>query len=85
MGGSRDPVTGQFEKVPNGGLLIYYQNRGDGDVGNGGTGLKAFPAGFRMLSGNAANRAKHYTEGQGSQAELAERAIKSSCLRYGTA
>jgi len=37
----RDPVTGKYEGVPNGGLLIYYQNRGDGDKGNGGTGLKA--------------------------------------------
>lgn len=40
------------------GLLIYYQNRGDGDVRNGGTGLKAFPPGFKMLSGNPRARTK---------------------------
>ncbi|KAG9083115.1 hypothetical protein FRC07_014011, partial [Ceratobasidium sp. 392] len=32
----RDPKTKLFEPVSNGGLLIYYQNRGDGDVRNGG-------------------------------------------------
>ncbi|KAG8968051.1 hypothetical protein FRC05_001684 [Tulasnella sp. 425] len=80
----KDPTTGLFEKVPNGGLLVYYQNRGSGDVANGGTGLKAFPPGFRMLSGDATKRSKLYTEGLGTQAELAERAIKSTCLRYGT-
>lgn len=80
----KDPTTGQFEKVPNGGLLIYYQNRGSGDVANGGKGLKAFPAGFRMITGDPKKRSKLYTEGLGTQAELAERAIKSTCLRYTT-
>ncbi|KAG9021141.1 hypothetical protein FS837_007537, partial [Tulasnella sp. UAMH 9824] len=80
----KDPTTGQFEKVPNGGLLVYYQNRGTGDVSNGGKGLKAFPAGFRMISGDPRKRSKKYTEGEGSQGELAERAIKSTCLRYGS-
>lgn len=27
---------------------MYYQNRGDLDVSNGGPGLKAFPAGFKV-------------------------------------
>lgn len=38
------------------GLLVYYENRGDLDVSNGGPGLKAFPPGFRMISGSAASR-----------------------------
>ncbi|EGN96084.1 hypothetical protein SERLA73DRAFT_59220 [Serpula lacrymans var. lacrymans S7.3] len=67
------------------GLLVYYQNRGNGDVSNGGPGLKAFPPGFRMISGDPTLRTKKYPEGQGSQAELAERAIQWSCLRYDTA
>ncbi|KAH7929788.1 hypothetical protein BV22DRAFT_1001996 [Leucogyrophana mollusca] len=79
-----DKTANTYEEVANGGLLIYYQNRGDGDVSNGGTGLKAFPAGFRMISGNPALRTKKYTEGEGSQGELAERAIQWSCLRYTT-
>ncbi|KAG8924243.1 hypothetical protein FRC01_011742 [Tulasnella sp. 417] len=80
----KDPTTGQFEKVPNGGLLVYYQNRGSADVANGGKGLKAFPPGFRMITGDPKKRSKVYQEGLGTQAELAERAIKSSCLRYTT-
>ncbi|KAG8924241.1 hypothetical protein FRC01_011740 [Tulasnella sp. 417] len=80
----KDPNTGQFEKVPNGGLLVYYQNRGSADASNGGKGLKAFPAGFRMISGDPRKRSKKYAEGLGTQAELAERAIKSTCLRYGS-
>ncbi|KAG8704597.1 hypothetical protein FRC09_003442, partial [Ceratobasidium sp. 395] len=70
----RDPKTHLFEPVGNGGLLIYYQNRGDGDVSQGGSGLKAFPPGFKMTSGNPAARSKKYPEGEGSQAELRERA-----------
>ncbi|KAL0571171.1 hypothetical protein V5O48_010786 [Marasmius crinis-equi] len=54
----RDPKTQKFEAVPNGGLLIYYQNRGQLDKINGGPGLKAFPPGFRMLTGNPTARAK---------------------------
>ncbi|KAG8938505.1 hypothetical protein FRC04_008443 [Tulasnella sp. 424] len=80
----KDPVTGQFEKVPNGGLLVYYQNRGTADVANGGKGLKAFPPGFRMITGDPKKRSKIYQEGLGTPAELAERAIKSTCLRYTT-
>ncbi|KAG8990883.1 hypothetical protein FRB90_001582 [Tulasnella sp. 427] len=80
----KDPTTGQFEKVPSGGLLVYYQNRGSADVANGGKGLTAFPAGFRMITGDPRKRSKKYTEGLGTQAELGERAIKSSCLRYGS-
>lgn len=70
--------------MPNGGLLVYYENRGNGDPSNGGPGLTAFPKGFKMLSGNAAKRSQAYTPGQGSQGELAERALTSSCLRYNT-
>ncbi|KAG9120365.1 hypothetical protein FRC07_004171 [Ceratobasidium sp. 392] len=66
----RDPKTKLFEPVGNGGLLVYYQNRGDGDVRNGGKGLKAFPPGFKMVTGNPVSRSKKYPEGQGSQAEL---------------
>ncbi|KAF7419237.1 hypothetical protein PC9H_001824 [Pleurotus ostreatus] len=80
----RDPKTHQYEMVPNGGLLVYYQNRGKGDVANGGSGLKAFPPGFKMISGDPTRRAKKYTEGMGTQEELAERAITYTCLRYTT-
>lgn len=70
----QDPKTKLFEPVGNGGmgglqaphifaevragLLVYYQNRGDGDKRNGGPGLKAFPPGFKMLSGNPYSRSK---------------------------
>ncbi|KAF5382534.1 hypothetical protein D9615_002802 [Tricholomella constricta] len=78
----QDPRTKLFEPVGNGGLLVYYQNRGDGDKKNGGPGLKAFPPGFKMFSGNAQARSRKYPRGQGSQAELRERAIEWACLRY---
>ncbi|KAG6847810.1 hypothetical protein H0H93_005878 [Arthromyces matolae] len=52
----QDPSTKLFEAVPNGGLLVYYQNRGDGDVRNGGPGIKAFPPGFKMMTGNPTAR-----------------------------
>jgi hypothetical protein len=77
-----DPNNGTFTPVPDGGLLVYYQNRGTGDVSNGGTGLKAFPPGFKMISGSPTRRSKKYTVGEGSQAELAERAVEWECLRY---
>nr|AEL31250.1 hypothetical protein [Armillaria mellea] len=80
----RDPKTGLFESVANGGLLIYYQNRGTKDVANGGPGLKAFPEGFKMISGDPKKRSFKYPTGLGTQAELAERAIEWSCLRYTT-
>ncbi|KAK0472168.1 hypothetical protein IW261DRAFT_1596974 [Armillaria novae-zelandiae] len=80
----RDPKTGLFESVANGGLLIYYQNRGSMDVANGGTGLKAFPEGFRMITGDPRKRSFQYPTGLGTQAELAERAIAWICLRYTT-
>ena len=80
------------------GLLVYYQNRGDGDVANGGSGLKAFPAGFKMISGSATRRSRksalvffdfnvsynclRFTPNSGGQGELAERAIQWACLRY---
>ncbi|KDQ20403.1 hypothetical protein BOTBODRAFT_306441 [Botryobasidium botryosum FD-172 SS1] len=75
-----DKAKGQFEPVPNGGLLIYYQNRGDGDPANGGKGLKAFPKGFRMISGNPQARSRKYPKNEGSQGELRERAIEWACL-----
>ncbi|KAK7055313.1 WSC domain protein [Favolaschia claudopus] len=78
----QDPKTKLFEPVNNGGLLVYYQNRGDGDVSNGGPGLKAFPPGFKMITGSPARRSKKFPVGEGSQGELAERAIQWSCLRY---
>lgn len=36
----QDPSTEMFEEVPNGGLLVYYENRGNADPSNGGPGLK---------------------------------------------
>nr|AEM76788.1 putative WSC domain protein [Armillaria mellea] len=66
------------------GLLIYYQNRGSMDVANGGPGLKAFPEGFRMVTGDPRKRSFQYPTGLGTQAELAERAIAWICLRYTT-
>ncbi|KJA22476.1 hypothetical protein HYPSUDRAFT_40849 [Hypholoma sublateritium FD-334 SS-4] len=80
-----DPQTGQYESVPNGGLLVYYENRGSGDVSNGGPGLKAFPPGLKMISGDPTRRSRKYTPGEGSQGELAERAIEWECLRYTSA
>ncbi|KAF8154801.1 hypothetical protein B0H34DRAFT_661187 [Crassisporium funariophilum] len=64
------------------GLLVYYQNRGSGDASNGGAGLKAFPPGLKMISGNPAARSRKYQRGQGSQEELRERAVEWECLRY---
>ncbi|KAJ7629679.1 hypothetical protein DFH06DRAFT_1102218 [Mycena polygramma] len=78
----RDPKTKSFEAVANGGLLVYYQNRGDGDKSNGGAGLKAFPPGLRMITGDPTRRSKKYTFGLGTQEELRERAIQWVCLRY---
>ncbi|KAG9088375.1 hypothetical protein FRC06_002059 [Ceratobasidium sp. 370] len=80
----RDPKTKKFEAVANGGLLVYYQNRGSLDRINGGPGLKAFPPGLKMVSGNAYSRSKKYAEGLGTQAELRERAAGWICLRYTT-
>ena len=56
----KDPKDGKFEEVSNGGLLIYYQNRGNEDVRNGGPGLKAFPPGFKMISGRPTRRGTKY-------------------------
>ncbi|CAE6514856.1 unnamed protein product [Rhizoctonia solani] len=78
----RDPKTKLFEPVGNGGLLVYYLNRGDDDVSNGGPGLKAFPEGFKMISGNPRSRSKKFTTETGTQDELRERATKWICLRY---
>ncbi|KAJ7775838.1 hypothetical protein B0H14DRAFT_3588167 [Mycena olivaceomarginata] len=78
----QDPKTKLFEPVANGGLLVYYQNRGDGDKSNGGPGLKAFPPGLRMITGDPKHRSKKFAIGLGTQEELRERAIQWSCLRY---
>ncbi|KAF8684542.1 hypothetical protein RHS04_01261 [Rhizoctonia solani] len=78
----RDPKTKLFEPVGNGGLLVYYLNRGDADVFYGGPGLKAFPEGFKMISGNPRSRSKKFATETGSQEELRERATKWACLRY---
>ncbi|KAJ7678764.1 hypothetical protein B0H17DRAFT_944121 [Mycena rosella] len=78
----QDPKTKLFEPVNNGGLLVYYQNRGDGDKSNGGPGLKAFPPGLRMITGDPRRRSKKFAVGLGTQDELRERAIQWSCLRY---
>jgi len=77
-----DPATGLFEEVSNGGLLIYYQNRGDQDVSNGGPGLKAFPAGFKMISGSATARSMNAPSTDNTQWGLSQRAVFYSCLRY---
>ncbi|KAH8101503.1 hypothetical protein BXZ70DRAFT_891712 [Cristinia sonorae] len=74
--------NGTFQAVANGGLLVYYQNRGTKDVANGGSGLKAFPPGLKMITGDPARRAKKFPTGQGGQDELAERAVQWTCLRY---
>ncbi|KAJ7866396.1 hypothetical protein B0H14DRAFT_2504330 [Mycena olivaceomarginata] len=78
----QDPKTKLFEPVANGGLLVYYQNRGDGDKSNGGPGIKAFPPGLRMITGDPKRRSKKFAVGLGTQEELRERAVQWSCLRY---
>ncbi|KZW02975.1 hypothetical protein EXIGLDRAFT_636604 [Exidia glandulosa HHB12029] len=72
-----DPKTGKVEPVNGGGILVYYLQRGDSAAN-----LTAFPAGFRMLAGDMTLRSKKFEDGEGSQGELAERALKWSCLRY---
>ncbi|KAH8925924.1 hypothetical protein BT69DRAFT_1239588 [Atractiella rhizophila] len=74
-----DPKGG-FDRVPDGGLLVYYQNRGDADPSNGGPGLKAFPKGFKMRSGNPTRRARKYPDSDTTQAGLADRATFHSCI-----
>ncbi|KAH7098330.1 hypothetical protein BKA62DRAFT_811338 [Auriculariales sp. MPI-PUGE-AT-0066] len=73
----QDPKTKQLEPVANGGILVYYLQRGN-DIKN----MKAFPKGFRMISGDMTRRNKTYTENAGGEAELRERATKWTCLRY---
>jgi len=78
----QDPTNGTFEEVGNGGLLVYYLNRGNEDVSNGGPGLKAFPPGFRMISGDVVSRSDQGGQGYDNQQELAQSAIQWECLRY---
>src|SRR3954468_23705173 len=42
-----DPKNGSYINVPNGGLLVYYLQRFEGNET-----ITAFPAGFRMVTGN---------------------------------
>ncbi len=44
-------ADGTFEEVPNGGMAVYYLDRGNA------AGAKPFPKGLRMLSGNSGARA----------------------------
>jgi hypothetical protein len=43
---------------------------------------QAFPPGLRMITGDPRRRSKKYAVGLGTQAELRERAVQWSCLRY---
>lgn len=57
-------ANGTFEEVPNGGTVAYYLGRGDN------TTLTAFPAGFKMLSGDMTARSYNnqtYTYSNGPQ------------------
>lgn len=49
-------ANGSFEEVPNTGMAVYYLGRGDNKAN-----IKPFPAGFRMLSGDAAARSFNET------------------------
>lgn len=78
-----DPATKQYTAVPNGGLLIYYQDRGNYAKVNGGPGLVAFPPGFRMLSGNPILRSVDPAAlTDSTQYGLSRQAPFYSCLRY---
>ncbi|KAF8582543.1 hypothetical protein K439DRAFT_1350873 [Ramaria rubella] len=76
----QDKQNGTFEEVNNGGLLVYYQNRGDLDTSNGGPGLTAFPPGFRMITGNPALRSMKFPVGDANQDQLRQRAIEWACI-----
>ncbi|KZP04108.1 hypothetical protein FIBSPDRAFT_915182 [Athelia psychrophila] len=78
----QDPNNGSFEDVSNGGVLIYYLNRGNLDVSNGGSGLKAFPPGLKMISGNPVSRSIQQGAGTGNQTELAELAVQYKCYGF---
>jgi len=64
--------------------LIYYQQRGDLDTRNGGKGLTAFPAGFKMISGSPTARSMNAPLTDNTQWGLGQRATFFSCLRYTT-
>ncbi|KAF7349807.1 WSC domain protein [Mycena venus] len=78
----QDLKTKLFKPVGNGGLLVYYQNRGNRDKSNGGAGLKAFPPGLRMITGDLKRHLKKFPIGKGSQEELPEQAIQWSYSRF---
>lgn len=66
--------NGTFEEVPNGGMAVYYEGRGDD------RNLQPFPAGFRMVSGN--NYARSYNPNAlipGSDRPIADR-VSFACL-----
>ncbi|KAL9601721.1 MAG: hypothetical protein Q9219_002332 [cf. Caloplaca sp. 3 TL-2023] len=66
--------NGTFEEVPNSGLTVYYEGRGDD------RNLQPFPAGFRMVSGNLA--ARSYNKQAlipGSDRPIADR-VSFACL-----
>jgi len=75
-----DKQNNTFEEVADGGLLIYYQNRGDLDPSNGGPGLTAFPPGFRMITGNPVLRSNKFPVGDANQDQLRQRAIAWACI-----
>ncbi|KIJ30514.1 hypothetical protein M422DRAFT_234799 [Sphaerobolus stellatus SS14] len=78
-------VNGTFEEVPNGGLLVYYLQRGNADRINGGPGLTAFPPGFRMITGDPKRRSLQFPWGMANQDQLRQRAIEWVCLTTGGA
>ncbi|KAF7333851.1 Wsc domain [Mycena venus] len=70
----QDPKTQLFEPVGNGGLLVYYQNRGDGDTSNGGAGLKICYLTFtirRRGQCDPKRRSKKFAIGLGTQRNCA--------------
>ncbi|KAK0752218.1 hypothetical protein B0T18DRAFT_317844 [Schizothecium vesticola] len=89
--------SGEFEEVQQvGGMLNYYFY--NLDAKNPSSGLKAFPAGFRMIAGDANRRnfsvngydakapepgkALWASMGQTKQEDLAQRAIGFNCMNY---
>ncbi|KAL8805486.1 MAG: hypothetical protein Q9182_001941 [Xanthomendoza sp. 2 TL-2023] len=66
--------NGSFEEVPNQGMAVYYEGRGDN------RDLQPFPPGFRMVSGNM--RLRSYKENihiPGSDRPLSDR-VSFACL-----
>ncbi|KAL8744237.1 MAG: hypothetical protein Q9190_003501 [Brigantiaea leucoxantha] len=71
--------NGSFEEVPNQGMTIYYEGRGDNR-----SNLQPFPPGFRMVSGNSALRSYDKTKLiPGSNRPIADR-VSFACLDVGS-